>query len=48
MRKADVKYASEPDLYIANSTIVAQRIKQYYDRKALVVNYPIDSDKFYC
>ena len=47
MRKADLKYAGEPDLYIANSTAVTQRIKQYYGRTALMVNYPIDSEKFY-
>ena len=47
MRKADLKYAGEPDLYIANSTTVAQRIQQHYGRKALMVNYPIDSEKFY-
>ena len=46
MRKADLKYARGPDLYIANSTTVAQRIKEYYNRTALTVNYPIDSDKF--
>ena len=46
MRKQDLKYAQEPDLYIANSTTVAQRIKQIYKRKALVVNYPIDTNKF--
>ncbi len=47
MRKTDLKYAGEPNLYIANSTTVAQRIKQYYDRKAFTINYPIDSEKFH-
>ncbi|HEY9828152.1 MAG TPA: glycosyltransferase [Stenomitos sp.] len=46
MRKVDKAYAQEPDLYIANSTIVAHRIKNTYGRKALVINYPIDSGKF--
>ncbi|MGB5636545.1 MAG: glycosyltransferase, partial [Waterburya sp.] len=46
MREQDLKYAKEPDLYIANSSTVAQRIKQIYKRKALVINYPIDSNKF--
>jgi glycosyltransferase involved in cell wall biosynthesis len=46
MRKQDLKYAREPDLYIANSTTVAQRINQIYKRKALVVNYPINTSKF--
>jgi glycosyltransferase involved in cell wall biosynthesis len=46
LRKQDLQYAQEPDLYIANSTTVAERIKQIYQRKALVVNYPIDTSKF--
>ena len=47
MRKTDLKYAREPDLYIANSTTVAKRIMQYYGRKSITVNYPIDSKNFY-
>ncbi|MDJ0594198.1 MAG: glycosyltransferase [Pleurocapsa sp. MO_226.B13] len=46
MRKVDLRYAREPDVYIANSSIVAERIWQYYGRKAITVNYPIDSNKF--
>ncbi|MBE9046310.1 glycosyltransferase [Pleurocapsales cyanobacterium LEGE 10410] len=46
MRKQDLRYAQEPDLYIANSSTVAKRIKQIYKRKALVINYPIDTNKF--
>ncbi len=46
LRQQDLKYANEPDLYIANSTTVAKRIEQIYQRKALVVNYPIDNSKF--
>ena len=46
MRQQDLKYAKEPDLYIANSTTVAKRIEQTYKRKALVINYPIDTNKF--
>ena len=46
MRKQDLQYALEPDLYIANSTTVAKRIEQIYKRKALVINYPIDTNKF--
>ncbi|MEM6613573.1 MAG: glycosyltransferase [Cyanobacteria bacterium P01_C01_bin.72] len=46
MRQQDLKYAKEPDLYIANSTTVARRIREIYDRKAMVINYPIDTDKF--
>lgn len=46
MREQDLHYAQEPDLYIANSTTVAKRIEQIYKRKALVINYPIDTNKF--
>lgn len=46
MRRVDLAYAQEPDLYIANSSVVARRIEMYYGREALVINYPIDSRKF--
>jgi len=34
---------SEPDLYIANSSVVARRIQENYGKQAIVINYPIDS-----
>ena len=46
MRKLDLEYASEPDLYIANSTTVSKRIMQYYGRESVTINYPINSNKF--
>jgi glycosyltransferase involved in cell wall biosynthesis len=46
MRSTDLASAREPDLYIANSTTVASRIKNIYSQNALVVNYPIDAGKF--
>jgi glycosyltransferase involved in cell wall biosynthesis len=46
MRKQDLRYAQEPDLYIANSSTVGERIERIYSRKALVINYPIDTNKF--
>jgi glycosyltransferase involved in cell wall biosynthesis len=46
MRQIDLKYAQEPDLYIANSSVVAERIRRFYGKQAIVVNYPIDTDKF--
>jgi glycosyltransferase involved in cell wall biosynthesis len=46
MRKVDLAYAQEPDLYIANSSIVASRIKSTYGKDAIVINYPIDTSKF--
>jgi len=46
LRKLDLRYSQEPDLYIANSTTVAERIQQVYDRPAITINYPIDESKF--
>lgn len=46
MRKVDLKYAQEPDFYIANSQIVAQRIRKTYQKPATVINYPIDISQF--
>lgn len=46
MKKTDLKYAQEPDLYIANSSTVAKRIEEYYGRTSVTINYPIDSSKF--
>jgi glycosyltransferase involved in cell wall biosynthesis len=46
MRAADKKYAQEPDLYIANSTEVAQRIWEKYHKQATVVNYPVEMSQF--
>ncbi|MBW4418231.1 MAG: glycosyltransferase [Myxacorys californica WJT36-NPBG1] len=46
MRSYDLKYAQEPDLYIANSSIVARRIENIYRKRAIVINYPIDTSKF--
>jgi glycosyltransferase involved in cell wall biosynthesis len=46
MRAQDLKYAQEPDLYIANSSTVAQRIRKIYKKQAIVINYPIDTSQF--
>ncbi len=46
MRRIDLSYSQEPDLYVANSTTVAQRIAHIYGRNVQTINYPIDSSKF--
>ncbi|MCU0550645.1 MAG: glycosyltransferase [Leptolyngbya sp. Prado105] len=46
MRKTDLTYAQEPDLYIANSRTVARRIEQVYNKPAQVINCPIDTQQF--
>ena len=46
MRQQDIFYAQSPDYYIANSTTVAKRIREIYNKDAVVVNYPIDDCRF--
>jgi glycosyltransferase involved in cell wall biosynthesis len=46
MRQMDLKYAQEPDIYIANSSVVAERVQRIYGKQAVVINYPIDTTKF--
>ncbi|WP_204140547.1 glycosyltransferase [Halomicronema sp. CCY15110] len=46
LRQVDLKYAQEPDFYIANSSVVADRIRHHYGRPATVINYPIDESQF--
>ncbi|UKO99621.1 glycosyltransferase [Nostoc sp. UHCC 0870] len=46
MRDVDLKYAQEPDIYIANSSTVARRIEKIYGKPAMMVNYPIDTSNF--
>lgn len=46
MRKVDLTYAQEPDIYVANSSVVARRIQEIYRKQAIVINYPIDNSKF--
>jgi glycosyltransferase involved in cell wall biosynthesis len=46
MRQQDILYAQSPDYYIANSTTVAKRIQATYKKEAVVINYPIDDQRF--
>jgi len=46
LRQVDLKYAQEPDFYVANSSVVADRIRHHYGRPATVINYPIDENRF--
>ncbi|HEY9817579.1 MAG TPA: glycosyltransferase [Candidatus Obscuribacterales bacterium] len=46
MRKTDIRYAQEPNLYIANSSTVARRVESIYKKPAIVINYPIDDRRF--
>jgi len=46
LRKLDLHYAGEPNIYVANSSTVAQRIQHIYNRPASFINYPIDGSQF--
>lgn len=46
LRETDRAFASRVDRWIANSTVVAGRIKRYYERDSDVVYPPIDVDSF--
>ncbi len=47
LRKWDLRAAQQPNYYIANSQLVADRIKQVYDREAVVIPPPIEVDRFH-
>ncbi|MGD1058837.1 MAG: glycosyltransferase [Solirubrobacteraceae bacterium] len=46
LRRADLAGAAGPDLFVANSQHVADRIQRYYGRSAEVVHPPVDVDHF--
>ena len=46
LKKWDLRAAQQPDYYIANSRLVADRIKHVYGRDAFVIPPPIDVDRF--
>lgn len=46
MRKWDYKVAQRPDILIANSTHIKNKIAKYYDRDSVVVYPPVDIERF--
>lgn len=46
LKRWDLRASRQPDYYIANSKVVARRIKQIYNRDAIVIPPPIDTDRF--
>jgi glycosyltransferase involved in cell wall biosynthesis len=46
LRKWDIDSAKRVDLFIANSSFVAGRVKNYYDREAVIIHPPIDLKGF--
>jgi glycosyltransferase involved in cell wall biosynthesis len=45
-RTWDVKTANRPDLYVANSTVVADRIRRFYGRESIIVPPPVAVQRF--
>lgn len=45
-RTWDVKTAVRPDQYVANSTVVADRIKRFYGRDSIIVPPPVAVQRF--
>jgi len=46
LRETDLTFASRVDRWIANSQVVAARIRRYYERESEVVHPPVDVDAF--
>jgi glycosyltransferase involved in cell wall biosynthesis len=44
LRRVDYRAAQRPDLYLAISTAVQERIRRFYGRDAMVVGAPVDTD----
>ncbi|MDR0957498.1 MAG: glycosyltransferase [Candidatus Nomurabacteria bacterium] len=47
LRRADYKAAQKPDFLIANSNYVAEEVRKYYGREAVVVHPPVDVKKIF-
>jgi glycosyltransferase involved in cell wall biosynthesis len=46
LRRRDRAGSRRPHAYLANSTFVAERIRRYYGRSAVVLHPPVDVDRF--
>lgn len=46
LRDWDLRTANRPDRYVANSSVVAQRIKRYYGRDAKVIFPPVGVERY--
>jgi glycosyltransferase involved in cell wall biosynthesis len=46
LRRLDLRASRRPDLYIANSVAVAERIARFYGREAVIVPPPVAVDDF--
>lgn len=46
MRKLDLESTKDIDMFIANSTVTQQRIKEYYNKPSTVVYPPVEVNRF--
>jgi glycosyltransferase involved in cell wall biosynthesis len=46
LRRQDLAGAAGPDVFVANSSHVSERIARYYGRESVVVNPPVDVEHF--
>jgi glycosyltransferase involved in cell wall biosynthesis len=46
LRRWDLRTADRPTAYVANSSVVAERIRRIYGREATIVPPPVDVDRF--
>ncbi len=46
LRRVDRKRAAGPDVFVANSTFVAARIREAYGRESVVIHPPVDVEHF--
>jgi glycosyltransferase involved in cell wall biosynthesis len=46
LKKRDLRAAQKPGFFIANSRYIQKEIKQYYGRDSVVINPPVDIERF--
>jgi glycosyltransferase involved in cell wall biosynthesis len=46
LRKWDLKASKRPDYFIANSSFIQSKIKQYYNRESVVIHPPVAIERF--
>jgi glycosyltransferase involved in cell wall biosynthesis len=46
LRRWDLRASRQPDYFVANSQVVAERIRKFYGREAAVIHPPIDVSRF--
>ncbi len=46
MRKLDLESTKDIDVFVANSTVTQQRIKEYYNKPSTVIHPPVETNRF--